>query len=400
MKMYRRGLCLCLLIAWALPVAAQPKARLARALTAKQTVATAATTKAAVSKLRTVRPSAQTIQLAAQTASVLKHQTDRARANALDKQAQRSVFILHSKANCFPATGFVIEEEFNGQSFLWGVTAAHLLADTTDPVMSFIINGHVINYQAQEVLLGYTEGADVALLLLPPQAARQIKPLSISAALPQKGENTFSVGYAKGMFKKVENRTILSSSAWRLVTSYEMSHSPRRGYCGSPLLNAQNEVIGVHCGSNLKDQSSIDWRKDLKRLKVDVPDISMAVPAVQIQNLLQQFRSRRPQGVLMKAKGIAVAPLLPRQSILYVGALKNKYLRRGINGGPYLDPVKLEQFLKTDDADGLLITVYDRGSSSTEHQIIDYIVNFKTQQVQTLPRDKRAPFALPKGIRH
>ncbi len=402
--MYMKGprfLLFFLLIAWSLPVTAQPKARVLRALKQNTSASAAVKTKAAVSKLRAAGASANTAQQAAQALSVLKHQTAVARTKALEQQAQRSVFILHSQSNTFPATGFVIEEELNGQTFLWGVTAAHLVADPAEaPIMSFVINGHFINYQAQEVVMGHSEAADIALLLLPPQAASQIKPLSVSTQLPEQGENTFSVGYAKGVFKQADNRQILSSSAFRLVTSYELRHSPRRGYCGSPLLNAQNEVIGVHCGSNLKDQSSANWRADLKRLKVNVPDISVAVPAVQILHLLQQYRSQKPHGVLMKAKDIAIAPLQPQQSILYVGALKNKYLRRGINGGPYVNPARLEQYLNIAGADGLLVTVYDPGTPNTPRQIIDYIVNFNPKEVQILPRDNNALFALPKGIRH
>ena len=335
---------------------------------------------------------AKTQQAIRQMASSLTRYAAAARQETLHNHAQRSLFILESDTNTAPATGFVIEERFNGQSFLWGVTAAHLIDAYEAPFMMFMIDGQPIGLDAVTVVKGHREGADIALLLLPPQAADVVKPLSVAPELPQTGENAFSMGYAAGVFKLAENRTILEVNPFRLVTSYELRHAPRRGYCGSPLFNAQNEVIGVHCGSNLKDQISPAWRTDLKRLKINIPDVSLAVPIGRVHDLLAWFRAKRPHGIEMKANNISVGTLLPHQHILQVAVLKDKYLGQSINGGPYIDPSHLERFFNLNDADGLLITVYDPAEQNK--QIIDYIVNFNTQSVKkrTRPLSGKAPF--------
>lgn len=328
--------------------------------------------------------------------SVLAQKDAAARKEALLNQAQRSVFLLEGGQTDFQATGFVIEEEYNGQTFLWGVTAAHLIEMYDNaPFMMFHINGQPVPFRPLTILKGHKEGADIALLLLPPQAAQKVKPLSVAQNLPKAGQSSFSVGYALGQFKRADKRKILEANPFRLVTSYELQHAPRRGYCGSPLLNSKNEVIGVHCGSNLLKQADPAWRTDLKRHGVQVPDISLAVPIARVYDLLAQYRSNLQQGIDMKVGNITLGTLLPRQHIVQVAPFKNKYLQHSINGGPYVDPSHLDKLLNLQEADGLLVTVYDPGTPQQPSQIIDYIVYLKTQEVQVVERGLSASRVLP-----
>lgn len=331
-------------------------------------------------------------QTAQKAVSSLTRHTATARKAALRNQAQRSLFIVGSDTNPAPATGFVIEERFNGKSFLWGVTAAHLIDAYEAPFMMFMIDGQPMGFNAATVVKGHRDGADIALLLLPPQAAEWVKPLSISRKTPKTGEKTFSIGYAAGVFKQVQNRELLETNPFRLVTSYEMRHTPRRGYCGSPLLNAQNEVIGVHCGSDLQEHHAA-WRSDFKKLKMPAPDVSLAVPVQHISDLLAQYRLGQYRGIPLKAGNIFIGALLPHQHIMQVAVIKNNRLEQAVNGGPFVDPTRLERFLTTAGADGLLVTVYD--PAEQEKQIIEYIVNFKTARVekQTRTLSGKPPFS-------
>lgn len=328
--------------------------------------------------------------------SVLAQTDAAARKAALANQAERSVFILEGSDTEFLSTGFVIAEEFDGKTYLWGVTASHLIDMYDDtPLMMFRINNHPVSFTPVTILKGHKDGADIALLLLPQQATQKVKPMSVSPFLPKTGQTSFSVGYALGKFTKADKRKILEANPFRLVTSFELQHMPRRGYCGSPLLNTSNEVIGVHCGSNLLKQADPAWRTDLKRHGVQVPDISLAVPISRAYDLLAAYRSHTQQGILMKAFNIPVGTLLPHQHILQVAVFKNKYLQQSINGGPYIDPSHLERFLKTEGADGLLITVYDPGTPAEGCRIIDYIVNLATKEIKQLPRNASAARSVP-----
>ena len=336
-----------LIAAPALPVCAQQNAAKAVARAVKSQVAPAAAKKALKKTARAVKKP--------EVGSVLARRTAQARVNALKNNAQRSVGLVSHPAADWKGTVFVIQENFNGQKYLWGVSAAHIASMMYDDVtLQFTINGKKHEFKPLKMFRGTRDGADVAVFLLPPNAARVLKPLSVSPRSIKAGKETFSVGYGRSIYNRADHRTILASNPGRIVTSYELAHKPRAGYCGSPLFNDHNEVVGVHCGSILNGEGFLSrWQKDLPRLGYEKQNISIATPIAWAQMLINEYRSGIKAGTPLLFNGVKVTTLLPGQHLLDIIPFANKKFRLGISAGPYTDAAHLENGLAP-DADGVL----------------------------------------------
>ncbi len=319
--------------------------------------------------------------------SALARKTAQARRDALQNQAERSLFLLQSYETSLQGTGFVIEENFDGKTILWGVTASHLLdMFDTRPYITFKINGRPVFFEAGKILRGSRDGADIALLELPPEAARVARPLSVSSVLPRRGHDTFSVGYAHGSYMEARNRAVLESNPERIVTSYEFTHVRRGGYCGSPLFNANNEVVGVHCGSFLKNTASPAWKEDLERAGRKLPDLSLAVPISWARQLLAEYRTPFSGGVPLRFKGLNLGVLGPRQHLLYVTPVVRGKPLQGLCAGPYTDPSHLERGQDFTRAESALVGVYDPGEQNGQEHIIDFLINWNNKTVRRTVR--------------
>lgn len=183
-------------------------------------------------------------------------------------------------AEPFTATSFVIEEEFEGKKQLWGVTAAHIAR-----IMSAYPAVWLEDYAPFPVefaAIGNAGMLDLALFQLPEEWPRSIPALKLAEQTPKPGEKTYSFGFFNDDFFLVPNREIKEVTPTRLITSLEIETSHRGGACGSPILNTQGEVVGVHIGSS------------------DSKQISFAVPAAEIKRMLQAYHN----------KGQSLQPLL------------------------------------------------------------------------------------------
>ena len=94
-----------------------------------------------------------------------------------------------------------------------------------------------------------------------------VLPFTLAKREPKPNEVLRSYGFFEGDFHVVPNRKVLQSTPGRIVTSFEFGNHERAGACGGPLINEQNELVGIHCGSSRSKQESyavpISFLKDL-----------------------------------------------------------------------------------------------------------------------------------------
>ena len=156
------------------------------------------------------------------------------------------------------ASAFFIETDWNGQKRLLGVTVAHAQDMMYNNFYIFLRqpSGEEKHFPVKFITSGTMGRADVALFDVPPEAVPYIRPLTLAAQPPAVGEKVRSYGYFTRAFRILPNRTIKENTSGRLITSFEFGTTPRAGACGGPLLNEQNEVVGVHCGSSAHKQES------------------------------------------------------------------------------------------------------------------------------------------------
>ena len=225
-------------------------------------------------------------------------------------QPQQTVFLLQdaevSDKNPFFASGFLIQETFQGKQYLWGVTAKHItdLYDTPFEAV-FYINGQPLRVPVQAVYTGAQHGIDLTLLQLQIPPAAPLVPLTLGHN-PHRGDILHSYGYTRGIFYPSANRQALAVTPQKIMTPYAfVPHHPTAGYCGSPLLNTQGEVAAIHCGS-AADKSA-----------------SFAVPVSQLYTLLAAYRGL-PQGQTpLVFNGTQIGFLHANQTIMGVYAQKN-----------------------------------------------------------------------------
>lgn len=181
------------------------------------------------------------------------------------------------------ASSFVIEETFNGKKQLWGVTAAHV-ANQLSANPGIVTKKGIIPIQV--AIQGSPDMTDIALFPIPQELTPYVHPLTLAKQSPAAGTMTHSFGYFHNGFHRVDNRQVLERTTSRLITSLEFKTKDRGGACGGPLLNAQNQVVGVHIGSSSSKK------------------LSYAVPVEHIYKLLAAYHNggKYMQPLLFKGK--------------------------------------------------------------------------------------------------
>lgn len=104
------------------------------------------------------------------------------------------------------ASSFVIEEEFEGEKHLWGVTAAHI-AMLMRGAPAVLLEGHMLSYPIEFSAMGSAGMADLALFPID-DMQEIVTPLKLSAEPLLPGEQTFSFGFFDNGFYLVPNRTV------------------------------------------------------------------------------------------------------------------------------------------------------------------------------------------------
>lgn len=206
----------------------------------------------------------------------------------------------------FTATAFVIEEEYEGKKYLWGVTAAHIEQQIRafPAVWKDEKNPLPIDFAA----LGNAGMTDLALFDMPDSWPDGIKPLKLADKLPAPGEKTYSFGFFNDDFYLVPNRKVKEVTPTRLITSLEFDTPNRGGACGGPILNKQGEVVGVHIGSS------------------DSQRVSFVVPVTEIKRLLYAYRHGGKNLQTLTFNGINVGKLNINESIARIRAVTDGHI--------------------------------------------------------------------------
>ncbi len=259
------------------------------------------------------------------------HRIQRGKEN-LPAPLRQSVFILQEKSilnkwlvGIPPATTFIIEETYQGTPYIWGVTAAHyywqnptlLHPDYPAPIS--------VSLEAK----GNAGMTDLVAFPLPANLPG-ITPLKLADKLPQKGEELHSVGFFQQEFRHTLPQQVIDVTSQRFITTLPVEPGVNRaGACGSPILNASNEVVGVHIGSSTGRH------------------IGYAVPASHLQRLLQAYHEgAAPQPLVLNGLKIGEIQVNDYISFIYVNQQEdNLYTINPHHHEASLDYAHLEQYV-------------------------------------------------------
>ncbi len=294
---------------------------------------------------------------------------------------RQSVFLAQriptqARPKPFQATGFVIQENFDGKIYLWGVTAKHI-TDILGPRFTavFYQDGKPFSARAQVEYTGSQYGIDLALVSLdaPPD---KLRPLTTGNA-PQAGEDLTSFGYGRGLFIQTPHRKTIFTGPNRVFTSFAFEKTTARsGLCGSPVLNARGELAAVHCGSRADHSCCV------------------AVPAEHVRLLLNAYRRRSGGTRPLTFNGKVIGQLEANQAVFGVYArsgnmvLSQRTLATAhltATAEEFADPAHLEKNLSLFNADHVAVLVFREPAetfnlnSSCEQTL--YLYNLDTGQV-------------------
>ena len=257
------------------------------------------------------------------------------------------------------ATGFVLEEVYHGKKYIWGVTATHYDFD----LVNVESNGKTVQF-APFTAQGSKHLNDVSIFPLSPKTAKQFIPLHLADAAPKEGETLVSGGYFyDGSFHYEPNRKVQAIYPHRMITSLYVESGPyREGACGSPILNEQGEVVGMHIGSSETNQ------------------IGYAVTLEDIQAILNaQHQQNMPTETLV-FNGREIGQLHINEGISSIEVFKDRQLLNRIplyHDEKRVDYEHLEKLIDSSEADFVVIhieknqfSVYETGPVYRRYAIV------------------------------
>ncbi len=152
------------------------------------------------------------------------------------------------------STAFLLSTAYKGQKEIWAVTAGHT-AQLGEKLRLTFYNGETeIPVDGTLVQQGPALLSDAALIRLDSPIPAELRPLQLSTDInPQEKLTTW--GYASNTFYQLNHLTFEKDNTRFIRTDFPATQKKRSGLCGGPLLNAQGQALGIHCGTSLEDKS-------------------------------------------------------------------------------------------------------------------------------------------------
>lgn len=299
---------------------------------------------------------------------------------SLPAELQNSVFTIKENHfiykylnNNLRASGFVISENYQGKTYLWGVSAAHYHFET--PALEETPRGRAKNVKVSAQ--GNDQTSDLVLFPIPEKVAHLFTPLTLATELPQRGDVLHSIGFFQNKFQHEVGRTVYEVNPYSMTTKIATNpmelHYRRIGACGGPILNDKNEVVGVHTGSS------------------SGASVGYAIPVTQLHRLLNAYHTGQDKTPIKIAQE-TVGMLDVTENLEYIEVWHHNQLkivlpfRKGIN---YDD---LDTFLYPATMDKVRLIVRKTpltNKGKTHRFILTY--NFANQQMTYEQKDSYLP---------
>ncbi len=222
-----------------------------------------------------------------------------ARQQALVSSFQPIKLMLDSPKADMKASSFFLQETYQGKKYLWGVTVSHY--NFTQAVMEG--QGGRLS-PVHFIARGNSGLNDVTVFAVPAGQAKHITALKLASTPPKVGDSLHSLGYFNDKLNHETNRIVQAVYPHQIITSLQVAspHS-REGACGGPVLDKNNQVVGIHAGSSYNRQ------------------IGFVIPAEHIRQLLQAYHEGLTKQPLL-FNGEKIGELSLHEAIVTVDAYR------------------------------------------------------------------------------
>lgn len=184
-------------------------------------------------------------------------------------------------------SGTIFETTYEGQKEIYGVVAAHStnlhswdVGTGLEKEFTVVLfpNGQPLPIKAEIVQLSSRRFLDLALVKFPEEYVSLLKPLTLAKGEVQVAETLQSHGYASLSPANIEGRTVSEIFPTSYRTTIPFSRDARPGLCGSAVVNANHELVGIHVGST---QSGADAAADK----------AFVVPSKMLNSLVEAYHN-------------------------------------------------------------------------------------------------------------
>ena len=185
----------------------------------------------------------------------LKLQTDRL--SALKQIAPMPGSSFQAVNGGVSFSGTVFQVQYKGKKEVFGVLPSHALAITPGDAYSLKQKTTVIVYKdgkrleipVQIVQISSPQFLDLALLKFPEYALSVLSPISLAQKPVQEKDILYSPSLPDAGLPFIDGRIVTEVNPVFLRTSIPVAKEERAGLCGSPVLNRDHEIVGIHTGS-------------------------------------------------------------------------------------------------------------------------------------------------------
>ncbi len=156
-------------------------------------------------------------------------------------------------------SGTVFEVEYNGQKEIYGAVATHIIPAAPNDLLGipryFVATVYLPgdpqphHIPAEIVAVSPVNMLDIALVKFAKFGEQWLTPYKLGEITNE--TELHSVGFTHQGFVFIPKRKILATLPYSIRTTMPLRAGERSGLCGSPVLNAKNELVGIHTGSSM-----------------------------------------------------------------------------------------------------------------------------------------------------
>lgn len=216
----------------------------------------------------------------------------------------------HPGPNAFSGTVFQITH--NGKKEIYGVIAAHTLADHVgDQALASVFTADLytgekfISVPAKVVQVSAPSTLDLALVKFPAEVEGLLRPFEIGHERLAEGDVLQTQGFSHNGPVFLPQRHLFGRKSLYFRVEMELSPFERRGLCGSPLLDKEGFLAGVHIGSSYGRQGEPSY-------------IGYATRAEFVQTLVDAYHNGGQAPVPFELAGRKIMDLNVDEYISYV----------------------------------------------------------------------------------
>lgn len=214
---------------------------------------------------------------------------------------QHSVFYIKPSWQMpVAASGFVFQTQYQGKEEIYGLISAHVTPPSMQKGEKFEVVFNTgkkpLLVQAELLLRGSSFRLDASLIRFTPtpEFLAFVKPFVLNERKVLPWATLSSVGYARREPSYSPERKVRVLNPSLITTTYTLQRHQRAGFCGSPLLNNQGEVVGIHCGSLTEEAwqnkpAILPEGQKIWPINYHSQRVSFAVPSLLLGDLVRAY---------------------------------------------------------------------------------------------------------------